>query len=327
MSVKQDILKILENNKGTYFSGEELASQFLVSRAAIWKAVKQLKEQGYKILAVQNKGYCLAIENDVLSEEGIRTELKEEYKQLPIIILKKTTSTNQEAKQAAVSGTEKEMIFLANYQSHGKGRRGRSFFSIDGKCIYLSILLKPKAKAEDLVLITTAASVAVYRAIIKITGFETQIKWVNDIYLRDKKICGILTEAVTGCESGIIESVVVGIGINFNIKSEKIPEELKDIIGALYFGDSKGITRNQLIAEIVNQLIPLSNELETHSFIEEYKKHSMILGHNILVIDGSKEKEAIAVDIDENGGLEVEYKDGTKQILHTGEVTIRKQLK
>lgn len=191
----------------------------------------------------------------------------------------------------------------------------------------MSLVLCPDVQSSDVIYLTTAASVAVVRAIQKLTGIETGIKWVNDIYKNEKKLCGILSEAVTDCESGQIDCVVVGIGINFSIDTKTIPEELRNIVTALYEEDkedSKGITRNQLIAEVVNQMLSLCKELSSHSFLTEYKAHSILLGKEIDVIDGENQKRAKAVDIDEQGGLVVEYLDGKRQVLHTGEVTIRK---
>lgn len=326
MSVKKALLETLEKNRGRYCSGEELAEAFQVSRAAIWKAVGQLKQEGYEIKAVKNKGYLLEENCDLISEEGIRASLRGEYQMIPMVIKEEMTSTNIEAKQAAAVKAEHGALFVAKRQSAGRGRRGRSFATLEGKGIYMSLVLCPNVSGSDVIYLTTAASVAVVRAIQKITGMETEIKWVNDIYWNQKKICGILSEAVTDCESGQIDSVVVGIGINFTVKTESIPEDLKGIVGALYEEgeDTKGITRNQLIAETVNQMLSLCNELPSHSFLEEYKRHSMVLGSYVDVINGTNHKPARAVDIDERGGLIVEYLDGKREILHTGEVSIRK---
>ena len=327
MSVKKDLLETLEKNRGKYCSGEELAQLFQVSRAAIWKAVGQLKQEGYEIKAVQNKGYFLEENCDLISEQGIRAALKEECQTIPIVIKKEMTSTNIEAKQAAALKPIHGMLFVAEQQTAGRGRRGRSFVTLKGKGIYMSLVLCPDVQSSDVIYLTTAASVAVVRAIQKLTGIETGIKWVNDIYKNGKKLCGILSEAVTDCESGQIDSIVVGIGINFSIDTQTIPEELKHIETALYEEDKediKGITRNQLIAEVVNQMLSLCKELSSHSFITEYKEHSILLGKEIDVIDGENQKRAKAVDIDEQGGLVVEYPDGKRQILHTGEVSIRK---
>ena len=323
MSVKVNVLKTLEENRGFFFSGEELANKLYVSRAAIWKAMKELEKEGYQIKAIPNRGYCLTEENDILSVEGIRTYLSKGNQAIPITVDKITQSTNQNAKLCAATGGGHGALFVANQQTAGRGRRGRSFLSMDGNGIYMSLILKPKVAAEDVVLVTTAASVAVYRAIKKITGITTAIKWVNDLYYRNKKVCGILTEAVTDCESGIIDCIILGIGINFTLSSENIPEDLKNIVGALYDQNTGGITRNQLIAEIVNQVLAVCDELPERSFLVDYRENSMVLGKEVNVIGTKEQSKAIALAIENNGGLRVRYIDGREEILCSGEISIR----
>ncbi|WP_066721179.1 biotin--[acetyl-CoA-carboxylase] ligase [Clostridium sp. Marseille-P299] len=325
MSVKKDVLKYLEQNRGEFISGAELASTLDVSRTAIWKSIKSLEADGHMILATTNKGYCLSEGNDILSEEGIRLNLKKEYKEIPIQIDKITTSTNQVAKLAAVNGVRHGSVFIADKQTMGKGRLGRSFLSLDGSGIYMSVVLKPNTSASDAIYITTAASVAVFRAIKKITNKEVKIKWVNDLYYEDKKVCGILTEAVTDLETGMINSIILGIGINYNVDHSKVPMELQEVAGALYHGTTENTTRNQLIAEILNQVFELCMNAKDRSFIREYKEHSMILGSNIWIISGNQKEKAKAIDIDDNGGLIVELMDHSKKTLNSGEVSIRKR--
>ncbi len=323
MSVKVKVLKKLEENRGSFFSGEELAASLLVSRAAVWKAIKQLEEEGYQIEAVPNKGYCLATNNDLVSVEGIQTYLNIVNKDIVIHVDKVTESTNKDAKLAAINNGKHGEVFVALEQTGGRGRRGRSFISMRGNSIYMSMILKPRVNSSNVVLITTAASVAVHRAIMKVTGKLAQIKWVNDLYYQEKKICGILTEAVTDCESGMIDSIILGIGINFNNKSEDIPEELKGIVASLYQGDSGAITRNKLIAEIINQVLSLSMNLDDISFLEYYRQYSMVLGQEIMVLGDKEPVPARAVQIMDNGGLQVVYSDGREEVLCTGEVSIR----
>lgn len=324
MAVKNEVLHYLELHRGEYVSGEELAKALKVSRTAIWKAIKQLEVNGYKILAITNRGYCLSLENDVISKEGIRNYLTSEMLVIPIQVENETTSTNMVAKLAAMNGAEHGSVFIAEKQTKGRGRLGRSFLSLDGSGIYMSILLRPNVTAADAIYITTAASVAVYRAILSITGKQTKIKWVNDIYYEERKICGILTEAVTDVETGIVHSIIIGIGINFNVIKENIPKELKDIVGALYYGDSGQVTRNQLIAEIINQVLTLCIQ-KNREFMKDYKENSMLLGTDIWVISGNTKIEAKAIDINEDGGLIIKLSDGSIQTLNTGEVSIRKR--
>lgn len=325
MSVKRALINILELNRGEYISGEELANSLKVSRAAVWKAINQLKKDGYTITAVTNKGYCLLTSNDVISAEGIKSNLKTPYQNIPVQVDKIVNSTNICAKLAATNGADHGSVFVSEKQTMGRGRMGRTFLSMDGNSIYMSLVLRPKVSASDAIYITTAASVAVMRAIRKVTGKSVLIKWVNDLFFEGKKVCGILTEAVTNIETGIIDSVVLGIGINFNVQNTNIPIELKEIATALYSGDTYGVTRNQLIGEIINQVLDICESIEDKSFLKEYKEYSMILGSNIYIISGEEKTEAKAIDINEYGGLVVELKDGTIKNLNSGEVSIRKQ--
>lgn len=326
MSVKDDVIKKLEQNKNRYFSGEELAKELNVTRASVWKAVNSLKKEGYRIDGIQNKGYSLLEKPDILSIDGIRAYLNEDYRSFPISIVKETTSTNQDAKLSAANMASHGSIYMAEMQTAGRGRRGRNFLTFVGSGIYMSIILRPSIKASKAVMITTAASVAVCRAIRVVTGKNALIKWVNDIYCDDKKICGILTEAVTDCESGTVDSIVLGIGINFNIPTVDIPNELNEIIGTLYNSNVCEVSRNHLAAEVLNNVFELISKLPDNSYIEEYRKYSMILGRQIVVIESESEKEAEALDIDDEGGLIVRFLDGSIKTLNTGEITIRRKI-
>lgn len=326
MSVRSDVLRTLEERRGSFFSGEQLAEQLGVSRAAVWKAIKQLEKEGYAIEAVPNKGYCLGKHADVMSEEGIRAYLPENLQTLQIEVYKETTSTNVLAKQDAINGKSEGRLYVAEQQTAGKGRRGRSFVSVPGGNICMSLLLRPGIGAEDAVFITTAVCVAVHRAIRIVTGIITDIKWVNDLYYQGKKVCGILTEAVTDCETGLVDCVIPGIGINFNIAPEQFPEELREIAGSLFDGMNRyNVTRNQLTAEIVTQIYMVLDDLKERKFLQEYKEHSMLLGKKIWILTNEGKEEATAIDVDESGGLVVRLADDSVKTLNTGEVSVREQ--
>lgn len=343
MSTRGNVLKTLEENKGSAVSGEELASRLNISRAAVWKAIQDLRREGYSIDAITNKGYCLAPDSDVLSVEGILPYVEEHSIGDRIHVFKTLESTNLTAKKMALDGAPYGTVVIAEEQTRGRGRMGRSFFSPPAGGIYMTFILEPRFDSARSVLITTAASVAVCKAIEKVTGISCRIKWVNDIYMEDKKICGILTEAVTDFESGHIDHIVLGIGINYSTARSAFPEELSGIAGSLYEKSAKtvgnngnhlseGISRNRLIAEVINQMLEINENLESRDFIEEYKNRSFVLGKEILVIPTAgigKERNlaegipASAVDIDPDGGLVVRYRDGTVQTLNSGEISIR----
>lgn len=319
MSVKDEVLKALEQNKGQSFSGEGLASTLGVSRAAVWKAITALRKEGYLIEAITNKGYMLLEESNLLSEQGIRMHLDEANAAVALQVHNVIDSTNQGAKMLALQGAAHGTVVIANEQTKGRGRLGRDFYSPASTGIYLSLILKPNFDISKSVLVTTAASVAVVRAIRKVCQCEARIKWVNDVYIADKKICGILTEAVTNFENGEIEYLVLGIGVNCQLPEAGFPDELKEKAGNIPISFS----RNKLAAEIINQVLHLYEDIENRDFIQEYKEKSMVLGKNIQVIRKGVNKDARALDIDEDGGLLVEYSDGTKEVLNTGEISIR----
>lgn len=332
MSVKTEVLKLLETHRQEDLSGQQIADELGVTRAAVWKAVNVLKKEGYRIEAANNRGYRLESENDVLSAEGIYPRLKKKYQGRQVVVCKSVDSTNQEVKRRALDGAKEGLVVLSEEQTAGKGRRGRSFYSPPGTGIYMSVLFRPKEEqSSDVVLITTAASVAVCRAIRSLMPEEPQIKWVNDVYLRGKKICGILTEAVSDFESGRIDTVVVGIGINYHVPEEGFPEEIQKVAGSVCTDETR-IPRNDLAAAVLNELYELYDGLSARTFLEDYKKWSNVLGKEVRFSSGSIEtadgkksdwQYGTAMDIDHDGGLVVRLENGKEQILRTGEITLR----
>lgn len=324
MSIKSEILHILESNRGRNISGQELADMLNVSRTAVWKAINSLKGEGYLIGAATNKGYSLSNTSDLLSSEGIKLYLDEEFKNIPVIVYKTIESTNSEAKLLAVQNAEHGTTIIAEEQTKGRGRFGRDFFSPSDSGIYMSIILKPLLSIENSVLITTAAAVAVCEAIEKFISQAPKIKWVNDIFIGDRKVCGILTEAVTNFESGMMDSVVVGIGINVKTKNEDFPIELQNTAGAI-FNNGDNFIRNHLSAEIINNVLNITEHLESKNFMQSYRERSMILGEQILYNKNNNWYEGYASEINDSGELIIYTADGQKIALNSGEVSIKKK--
>ena len=320
ISVKSRLLELLEQNRGITISGEQMARELDCTRAAVWKAVKTLQQEGYEIEAGPNKGYMLSEDNNILAEEGIRPLLRQ-----PEVYLKlyqETDSTNRAAKQAAIAGEAGHgSVILACGQSCGRGRRGRSFYSPSQAGLYLSVILQPQGNLRESLLLTTEAAVAVYKAVRKITGIELDIKWVNDLYYKGKKVCGILTEAITDFESGEIQYAVVGIGLNLYEEEGGYPPELRGIAGGLYRNqrEAEGVNRNRLAAEIVNCLLDETRELK---LLPEYLDRNMIPGHRIQILDGQQSRSAYAVAICQDGRLKVREEDGSETLLAYGEVSV-----
>lgn len=319
MKTKNKILFYLEENVNSYISGQEIADQVGISRMAVWKAIRSLKDEGYLIDSVTNKGYRLLLQNDILSEEGIRKNLREEYKDNPIVVMESTGSTNSDAKKMGIDGALNGTIIVTNEQTQGRGRFGRTFFSQKGKGIYMSIIIKPSMDIEEVAFSTILSVVAVSRAIRKFTDESLDVKWVNDIYIKGKKVCGILTELISDIESGAVDFIVVGVGLNLNTSANDFPEEVRNIAGSLKIS---GVNRNKMIAEISMQIMDLFENFKTERIIEEYKEQQLLLGKNIRYEKNGDIIEGIAKDIDPFGGLVVDVK-GKDVVLRSGEVSVK----
>ncbi|MDE6015744.1 MAG: biotin--[acetyl-CoA-carboxylase] ligase [Acetatifactor sp.] len=348
MSTREKLLELLEGNRGIYFSGEEIAGRLCISRAAVWKAVKTLQGAGYAIDAVTNKGYCLARETDILSVQGVAKYLDISDRDisglnrsdrngfdLNISVVPTAVSTNAIVRESADCGTPEGYVVLANEQTAGRGRLGRSFFSPQGTGIYMSLLLRPEnCSSKQAVRITTMAAVAVCEAIEAVSGERAQIKWVNDIYVRDRKVCGILTEGSFGLESGLLEYAVLGIGINVYQPDGGFPEELKGIAGAV-FDSRQDDVKNRMAAEFLNRFLVYYGSdnyywtaqhgtgVGAADYVEEYRRRSLVIGKQIVVLSANEAKDAVAIGVDDECRLLVRYADGVEACLSSGEISIR----
>ena len=325
MSTKDRILELLEQQRGQSISGEHLAEILSVSRNAVWKAVKELQKDGYDIVAVTNKGYCLSNENDIISIQGIKPFLSKKSLSYAnkIKIYKSLESTNKTAKEMAVAGAEHGTVVISDCQTKGRGRYARNFFSPSGGGLYMSIVLRPEVLPfENPTTITAFAAVSVCEAIESVSKKVPQIKWVNDIFIDGKKVCGILTEAVTDFESGGLDWVVLGIGINVYTRTEEFPTELQAIATSIYPDKKLLGVRNKLSAEIINRILGLKVLPSETEVFEKYKKRLMILGKEITVIQNQTEYRATAIDVDSIGHLIVKNEKGEIITLYSGEIRI-----
>ncbi|MBS7114329.1 MAG: biotin--[acetyl-CoA-carboxylase] ligase [Ruminococcus sp.] len=324
MAIKDKVLELLDDNKGKYLSGEQLADTLGCTRGAVWKAVKALQENGYPISAVTNKGYSLDENTDILSLAGIKKYLDPDRQGLEIEVYKEVSSTNLVLKDYANQGVPEGRIVIAGMQTQGRGRLGRSFFSPSDSGLYMSILLRPDMAAADAVKITTAAAVSVALAVEKVSDQKPDIKWVNDIYLEDKKTCGILTEGAFNVETGKLDYAIVGIGINVCIPDGGFPDNIKDIATAIFDKQTDSINkRSILIANLLDYFMEYYKDFKSKSYVKEYIERSMIIGKTITVIEGSKTSVAKAIDIDKNCRLKVQFEDGTTKWLSSGEVSTK----
>lgn len=321
MTLREKILALFESSKGQYLSGEEIGKALNVSRAGVWKAVKALQQEGYPIDAVPNKGYCLSRDSDILSCQGVQKYLRHDA--LRVQVQDKVSSTNQAVKALAQEKAPEGTAVVAGCQEAGKGRYGRSFYSPQGSGVYLSLLLRPRDWSPESSLgLTTMAAVAVCWAIEAVSGEHPQVKWVNDIYLHGKKVCGILTEGAFSMENGMLEYGIVGIGVNVYTPAGGFPPELQGIAGPVFsktFPDGK----NRLAGEILNQLMDCYRNPDPLGHLQSYRDYSLVLGKPVEVITPAGHIPATALAIDEHFRLVVRYSDGREAALSQGEVSVR----
>ena len=255
-----------------------------------------------------------------MNEQKIRKFLTEQNIVKKIILLEEADSTNRVAKELAWQGEAEGTLVLANVQSAGRGRLGRSFYSQAGSGIYASLILRPNLSATQALRITSCAAVAVARAIETVTELSPQIKWVNDIYVNGKKVCGILTEAGFSGQGEQMQHAVLGIGVNVGIM--QFPDELSSIATSLENETKESVSRSRLLAEICNEFSVFYENIEKGTFLEESRRRSFVLGKQIVVHTSEGIYEAKAVDLNEEGHLIVE-KDGIQECLYTGEISVR----
>lgn len=324
MSTKSQVLTLLMEKAPDYLSGEEMGQQLSVSRTAIWKAINELKKDGQIISSSRNKGYRYE-PSDILSAEGIQLFLAADLPELTITVIDSSESTMKDAKLAAINGQPANTLIVANKQEAPKGRFGRPFFSKAGSGIYMSMLLRPKQNFEAIAQYTLIMAVAVAQAMDELAQVHTEIKWVNDIYLQQKKVCGILSEAMSDVESGQISNVVIGMGINFSVQPSEFPRELREKATSLFPTGVPTITRNELIAAIWNQFYHLLNQPTNQSaFLAAYREKSFVLGKTVQFSQAGQLYEGRATAINERGELVVQLPDQSEKVLSSGEISLSK---
>jgi len=333
MTVKEKVLLLLEENKNEPISGEDIATRLGCTRAGVWKAVKALQAEGYMVDAVNNLGYTLRTSGDALSEAYIREKVAAAGIDIIIDAKKSVDSTNNVLKQMAMDGETMERVCIFEEQTAGKGRRGRSFYSPKNTGIYISFLLHPDIPISEASMYTTIAATAEAKAIEAVSGFSVDIKWVHDIYMRGKKVSGILTEASTSIEDGTLEYVIVGIGINLYEPEGGFPEEIKDIAGAVYTDDRQVENLRNLIAtELIIQFMKYYEEgLGSRSFLEDYRKRCFVIGKDVKLLspdhneleDGKSEEYVHVLGINDRCHLHVRHSDGREEYLSGGEISVK----
>lgn len=338
--MKEQVLAMLYERylrgKGEFLSGEEAAQALSVSRNAIWKAIEALREDGCPLEASSRRGYRLKSEVKYLSSAAINAHLGRTH---PITVFAETDSTNRQIMRLGETDAPEGTIVVAESQTEGRGRLGRTFVSPSGTGIYMSFLLRPRSSAAQALRITTAAAVAVCDAIEAMSREKTSIKWVNDIYMHGKKICGILTEGAVDVETGALRYAALGIGINVCPPVDGFPPELADIAGTV---TNRNVpeARNRLAALVIGNFFreynrwnyrdpAQSTRIHDDPCYLSYRRRMFLLGKPVTILNGTEAEYGRCVDLDREYHLIVDVPrgDGTieRRALSSGEVSVRER--
>ena len=320
---REQVLTLLRAEGGVFLSGEQLSERLGLSRTAIWKAVKTLRQEGYEIEARTGMGYRLVAAPNVLTEAEIRSWLKTDRE---LRCFDTIDSTNTYARQIALEGAADGTAVIADCQTAGRGRMGRSFQSPRGKGIYLSVLFRPDLPPERLMPVTALAGLAVCNAVERLCGVRPGLKWPNDPVLGNRKLCGVLTEMALEGETGRVQHLVVGIGINVLHTPEDFQDDVADIATSLQMELGKPVSRPRLTALLLEELDLVyaalrSGELE--AYLTAYRRDCVNLGKTVQLIGGEERETVTAVDVDEDFGLVVRMPDGSMRTVRSGEVSVR----
>lgn len=319
--MQKKILDILQNSND-YISGQEISSQLGISRQAVWKSINSLKEKGYTISSVTNKGYRLEAAPKYLNENSLKRHLHNNIIGSKLFVLDSVGSTNDYLKQLGNDGCPNGMVVAAREQTKGKGRLGRVWKTKKDDGIAFSVLLRPNIAPSEVSAITPLAGLAVCKAIREYTGLDCRIKWPNDIIVGKKKLVGILTEM--SAEFDAVEYVISGIGINVDHSS--FPEEIAFKATSIFLETGKHIDKNEFLAcvltHIENEFLRSNLELNPTA-LEEYNDLCATIGRSVTFQRGSRRTEGMAVGVAENGELKVMLLDGSIQLVNSGEVTVQ----
>ena len=320
--MKSEILSALRDTEG-YISGQELCERFGVSRTAVWKGINQLKNEGYQIEAVQNKGYRLCGYPDSISKIELESRMHTKWAGRNLFCLDTVDSTNDYIKKLAEDGAPHGTLAVADYQSGGKGRRGRSWVTPHGTAIAMSILVRPTLAPEKASMMTLVAGMAVARSVKEVTGLDVKIKWPNDVVIDGKKISGTLTEM--SMELGAIHYIVIGTGINANVT--EFPDEIKDTATSLILEKGEKVDRAAIICAHMEAFEDFYDRFMEYGDMtllrEDYQELLVNQDKTVRVLEPGHEYTGIARGIDEMGQLLVEKEDGSIVKVYAGEVSVR----
>lgn len=320
--LKAEILKMLRESED-YVSGQQISEKFGVSRTAVWKAINQLKEEGYQVEAVRNRGYQIVSSPDVITAEELKSQMDTQWAAQQVCYYEETDSTNIRAKQLGEEGMPHGTLAVADIQSAGRGRRGRGWETPKGCSICMSILLRPEIPPVKAPMLTLVMAQSVAEGIKESTGVDVQIKWPNDIVLNGKKLVGILTEMST--EIDYINHVVIGVGINVNM--EQFLKELSEKATSLRVELGHPMKRSPIIAAVMKKfeknygLFIEAGDLEPIQ--DAYNSLLVNQGREVRILGAKEEYNAFSLGINKEGELLVRKEDGSMEAIFAGEVSVR----
>lgn len=306
-----------------YVSGQELCQRFGVSRTAVWKAIGQLKKEGYAIDAVQNRGYRLADMESIYGQNELSSRIKSQWAGHRLHYFDSLGSTNAQAKLEAEAGAAHGTLVVTDMQTAGRGRRGRDWSSPAGTNVYFTLILRPDCEPNQASMLTLVMALAVAKGIARVTGLQADIKWPNDIVVNGKKVCGILTEM--SLEQDYIQYLVTGVGIN--VRQQDFAPDIVNKATALEMEGAGNVNRAELIAAIMKayeedyQVFQATGSLA--KLRDTYDSMLVNRGRKVVILDPKGDYEGIARGIDDAGQLLVELPSGEIVKVYAGEVSVR----
>lgn len=312
MSVQNKVLDILLHHTDTPISGQVLADHLNVSRNAVWKAVEQLRQQGYQIDSQRNAGYQLKQVSKQIDANQITAQLDSIWEDLHVEVFQEVTSTNNLAKEFAIKNPGKNALFVSEKQSAGRGRHGRSFLSTIGEGLYFSLVIQPSTtNTQYIPRYTIAAATAVAKAVEELIHQPLQIKWVNDLFYKGLKVGGILSEATTNLESGTISAVVIGIGLNLAGNFHDAPDDVAQVAGTLFSGKLPAdFNRNRLLNLFLTYFAPYHTNLMDSDFMPDYSQRLLGMNQQVEYQLNQQARQGTIIGLNPDGHLLVKEASG-----------------
>jgi BirA family biotin operon repressor/biotin-[acetyl-CoA-carboxylase] ligase len=322
IAMRQDILDFLIHHKDEFISGQQISEQLGISRTAVWKHIRALKQRGYVIESYTKKGYCLREAPELLSEQAVAQGLLTKHIGHHIVYREQVDSTNNVAKKLADDGAPEGTLVIAEEQTGGRGRINRAFLSPFAKGVWFSLILRPNIPPMEVSKMTLLAAVAVARAIRHHGLMDCGIKWPNDILVNGRKMVGILTELNGSAEK--VNYIIMGIGVNTSIMADDLPEDMKSIVTS-FAREGVRVSRLALLETLLLEIERLYDAVCRQGFsqvLAEWRTLACMLGQEVMVSSIDRTFSGKAVDIDENGNLLVATPEGVEVVL-AGDIHVR----